>query len=117
MCGLGDSFAGATGAGSGSPARMENPEFAVWGERVWLEARGVEESACTLVGVAGGAVHGSDNKIAGARGLVLLAAVDQHMDVEPGVHRRDRIAHAPSRRQAAPRAAGGTGKYNATSHT
>jgi hypothetical protein len=95
---------------------MENPEFAVWGERVWLEARGVEESACTLVDVAGNAVHGSGDKIAGARGLVLLAAVDQHMDVELGVHRRDRIAHAPSRRQAAPRAAGGTGKYNATSH-
>jgi hypothetical protein len=95
---------------------MENQELAVWVERIRLEARGGEESTCPLIDVAGGAVHSSGNQVAGARGLVLLAAVDQHMDMEPGIHWRDRIAHAPARRQAAPWAAGGTGEYDATSH-
>jgi hypothetical protein len=42
--------------------------------------------------------------------------VDEHMHREPRLDERDRITHAPPRRQAAARAAGGSGEYDASTH-
>jgi hypothetical protein len=47
---------------------------------------------------------------------MMLVVVDQHMDVEVGIDRRDRVADAPPRRQAAAWAAGGTGANDTTTH-
>jgi hypothetical protein len=66
--------------------------------------------------VAVGASHNSGNELAGARRLVMLVVVDQHMDAELGLDRRNRVADAPPRRQAAAWAAGGTGENDTPTH-
>jgi hypothetical protein len=46
----------------------------------------------------------------------MLVVVDQNMDPEVGVDRRDCVADTPPRRQAAAWAAGGTGEDDTTTH-
>ncbi|MCX7430135.1 MAG: hypothetical protein NTY17_03880 [Planctomycetia bacterium] len=66
--------------------------------------------------MAVGASHNSGDEFTGARRLMMLVVVDQHMDVETSLDRRNRVADAPPRRQAAAWAAGGTGANDTTTH-
>ena len=95
---------------------VEDPQLASMRERLRWNARGGEEAGLALVDVAVGASHNSGNELAGARRLVMLVVVDQHMDPELGIDRRDRVADAPPRRQAAAWAAGGTGENDTPTH-
>jgi hypothetical protein len=42
--------------------------------------------------------------------------VDEHMDRDPRLDKRQRFAHTPPRRQATSAATGGTSEYDASSH-
>ena len=66
--------------------------------------------------MAVGAGHNSGNELAGARRLMTLVVVDQHMEPELGLDRRDRVADAPPRRQAAAWAAGGASENDTPTH-
>ena len=105
-----------TGGGQQFAVRMENPERSARGGRFRWKAGGGAEAGLSLVEVAGGAGHRPGDEAARARGPLLLAPMDQHMDLQPRVDRRDRIADAPPRRQAAARAAGGTGENDTPTH-
>lgn len=63
------------------------------------------------------AYHGADYGFARARWLLLLMPMDEHMHSEVRLDGWQRIAGAPSRRQATAWAAGGPGEYDASSHT
>ena len=77
---------------------MEDPQLAVMSECLRREARGGKEAALALVDVAAGTGDRPREQLAGARRLVMLVTVDQHMDVETGVDRRYRVADTPPRR-------------------
>jgi hypothetical protein len=95
---------------------VEYPELASERECLSSETRGGEEAGLALVDVAVGASHDSGDELAGARRLVMLVVVDQHMNSELGINRLNRVADAPPRRQAAARAAGCTGANDTTAH-
>ena len=63
-----------------------------------------------------GSGHGATHELASARRPALLEPVDQHLHRDPRLDRRQHVAGAPPRRQAAPRAAGGTGEDDAPAH-
>jgi hypothetical protein len=46
----------------------------------------------------------------------MLVPVDQHVHMELRLDERQHVAHAPSRRQPAARAAGGPGENDTSSH-
>jgi hypothetical protein len=66
--------------------------------------------------VADGPGYGASDEFAGAGRPALLEAVDEHLHGELRLDRRQHVARAPPRRQAAPRAAGGTGENDAAAH-
>ncbi len=66
--------------------------------------------------MAAGSLYSACYQSTGARGLVLLLAVDQHVHLDASDHRGQGIANAPPRLQAAAWAAGCTGKNNASWH-
>jgi hypothetical protein len=75
-----------------------------------------KEAVAPLVDVADGSGHRSADEIAGARRPALFEAMDQHLDGDPSLDRRQHVAGAPPRRQAAPGAADGTGENDAAAH-
>jgi hypothetical protein len=60
--------------------------------------------------------NSSSDEPAGARRLLVFMAVDEHMDREVCLDRRQRVADTPAWRQAALRASGGTGANDTSSH-
>jgi hypothetical protein len=95
---------------------MEYPKLPPGLEGIGRIAGRLEVPVSALVNVAGGSGHGATHELAGARRPALLEAVDQHLHREPRLDRRQHVAGAPPRRQAAPRAAGGTGENDAAAH-
>jgi hypothetical protein len=75
------------------------------------------EPRLALVDVARGTRHRAGHEFPGARGLVMLVAMDQHMNREQRLDRRQCIAGTPPWGQAAAQAAGGTGEHNTSSHS
>jgi hypothetical protein len=73
-------------------------------------------AVAALVDVADGSGHCAADEIAGARRAAPFKAMDQHFHGELRLDRREHVAGAPPRRQAAPRAAGGTGENDAAAH-
>jgi hypothetical protein len=73
-------------------------------------------AVAALIDVADGSGHCAADEIAGARRAAPFQAMDQHLHGELRLDRREHVAGAPSRRQATPRAAGGTGENDAAAH-
>jgi hypothetical protein len=95
---------------------VEHPQFPFGFEGVGWVAGLWKEAVAPLVDVADGPGHRATHKLAGARRPALFEPVDEHLHHEPRLDRWQHVAGAPPRRQAAPRAAGGTGENDAAGH-